>query len=513
MATKLSAVPVNKYDKENRSNYAYLLFVDSKSNKNKYYEISESADTHDLLVHYGRVGSSGIYMEYSSFDGKSFESLKTGKTEKGYVDKTANFSNKDVAIGKRQEALSSKPVEDPVVQKFLEEIVKASAQFMARNYTIKTSDVTLKMVTEAQSHIDNLHDIVNSNSASKLYNFNNELEELFETIPRSMKNVADNLARSSADCTKIIERETEMLNNVKGILKARGLENTTLDRNDKTMLEMYNLQAKRVSYKEEDTIVSYLGRDYNGSVERRFVRAFAVENNETRERYNKYRDDNNYHGKNDTKLFYHGSKLENWFSIYNQGLSLNPKAKITGKMFGQGLYFAPECRKALNYMDTVGSRWCDRAEQDHGYTAIFSVAVGKSYEPSKILGSNFTKKDLPQGCGSVFANKKKSLGLVNNEYIVYDQNACTIKYMLEMKSKFVPELEFNLDRKALKNQLIDHTSPLEKIGQNTYRTEILLDQMPSGDILKKALNMDIDDGKRLFIEYSKNKIELEIEFD
>lgn len=515
MAEKLKVIPDGKYEKDNRSNYAYLLFVDGLSNKNKFFEISENATTKDLLVHYGRVGSTGVYMEYKASEGKKFQELKKEKEEKGYTDKTALFSNKEISTedNKKQAVLSSKPVADPIVQRFLEEIINASVQFMKENYTIKTSDVTLKMVAEAQMHIDELNDIVENQKTASVYQFNCELEKLFETIPRSMKNVSDNLAHSIMDCEKIIKRETEMLDNVKGILKARGIENTTVDKSDKTVLEMYNLTAKRATYRQEDEIIAHLGKDYNGDVERRFVRAFAVENNETRQNYECYKADNQLIGKNDVKLFYHGSKMENWFSIYNQGLSLNPNAKITGKMFGQGLYFAPDCRKALNYMDTKGSRWCHGATLDYGYTAVFAVAVGKAYKPDRILGSRFTKKNLPKGCNSVLASKDNpNLPLENDEYIVYDQNACTIKYMLEMKSPLAIDLEFNLDRKSLKNQLIDHTSPLVKVSDDKYRTEIFLSQISQNSTTAQTAFNQIasaDDCKNLFMEYDTKNDKIE----
>ena len=147
-------------------------------------------------------------------------------------------------------------------------------------------------------------------------------------------------------------------------------------------------------------------------------------------------------------------------------------------MFGQGLYFAPECRKALNYMDVKGSRW-NNGQEETGYTAIFSVALGKAYEPNRILGSYFTGKDLPQGCDSVFASKKNpNLGLMNDEYIVFNQDACTIKYLMEMSHHFVRDLDYNIDRKAVRNALIDNTSGLVKENDRDFKTQINFDTLP-----------------------------------
>ena len=57
------------------------------------------------------------------------------------------------------------------------------------------------------------------------------------------------------------------------------------------------------------------------------------------------------------KLLWHGSRNENWMSIISNGLILNPNAVITGKMFGQGIYFAPKSRKSFGYTSYDGSYW------------------------------------------------------------------------------------------------------------------------------------------------------------
>ena len=55
------------------------------------------------------------------------------------------------------------------------------------------------------------------------------------------------------------------------------------------------------------------------------------------------------------KQLWHGSRNENWFSILENGLQLNPNAIITGKMFGKGIYFAPSSNKSWNYTSYRGT--------------------------------------------------------------------------------------------------------------------------------------------------------------
>ena len=453
--------------------YAYLVFVDSRNNHNKYYEIIENNDG-SLDCNYGRVQGSKMHHHYEPYE-KDFYSLKASKEGKGYTDVTALHSEKTVSQGKVEE-LSFKPVEDEVVQQALDRMIEASRMFVSQNYTVTAKEITSKMIDEAQLDLKQLSNIANrKDTGCNLYDFNRTLESLFTDIPRAMGRVEDYMAKTSDDFDKIIQRETDMLANLKGAITVIQPPANGKGK-DQTVLEARGLTMRQVSYKEEDRITDHLGKDYSGNVERRYVRAFAVENLKTRKNYEEYKKEYHISSKG-VRLFYHGSKTENWYSIMQQGMSLNPDAKVTGKMFGQGLYFAPECRKALNYMDVRGSRW-NNGTAATGYTAIYSVAIGKAYQPNRILGSNFYKRNLPQGCNSVFASKKNSsLGLKNDEYIVYDENACTIKYLMEMTSHYTPELDFSIDRKTLRDCFIGNTDGLVKKSDREMQLTLDLENL------------------------------------
>ena len=193
------------------------------------------------------------------------------------------------------------------------------------------------------------------------------------------------------------------------------------------------------------------------------------------------------------------------------GLSLNPNATVTGKMFGQGLYFAPECRKSLNYMDVQGSCW-NGGQRATGFCAVYAVALGKCYEPNRVLGSSFRKEDLPHGANSVFASKHNPhLGLRNDEYIVFDQDACTIKYLLEMTSQNVRTKEYNLDRKMLRDGLTEGFDKLEKTEQG-MKAELALEALPRPVMTELSSKItDILDYDKVFIDYNVKNDRISIE--
>ena len=328
---------------------------------------------------------------------------------------------------------------------------------------------------------------------------------MFTDVPRAMSKVELFLAKKESDFDKILQRETDMLDNLKGIVNYNKSQKQADTDKDKTVLEAHGLTARQVTYKEEDQIMAHLGRDYNNApVEDRFVRAFAVENLETRAAYEKYKQQNNITAKG-VRLFYHGSKVENFYSILKQGLLLHPNASVTGKMFGQGIYFAPECRKALNYMDVAGAHW-NNGSRDTGYCAIFAVALGKCYKPDHILHSSFTGKDLPAGTNSVFASKKDPrLGLQNDEYIVYDEAACTVKYIMEMSKKDVRKKVYNIDRDNFRDKLDAGLETLVKTPTG-FRTEVMLENLDKNVVAE--INTKITDSydcNRLYIDYNTKR--------
>jgi poly [ADP-ribose] polymerase len=75
-----------------------------------------------------------------------------------------------------------------------------------------------------------------------------------------------------------------------------------------------------------------------------------------------------------TKLFFHGSRNENFWNILKNGLILNPKAVVTGKMLGRGIYFANKAAKSINYTSLRGSYW-SHGTSNVGYMAVFAVAI------------------------------------------------------------------------------------------------------------------------------------------
>ena len=106
----------------------------------------------------------------------------------------------------------------------------------------------------------------------------------------------------------------------------------------------------KATEKQKKEVIAHLSDRLKGKVHQ----VYRVINQKHKKRFNDYTEKRDIH---QVKQLWHGSRNENWFSILENGLQLNPNAIITGKMFGKGIYFAPSSNKSWNYTSYRGTSW------------------------------------------------------------------------------------------------------------------------------------------------------------
>lgn len=123
---------------------------------------------------------------------------------------------------------------------------------------------------------------------------------------------------------------------------------------------------------------------------------------------------------------WHGTKCSNLLSILKIGLIIprSSSGHVTGRMFGDGLYFSDQSTKALNYATNF---WSRGGSTRRIFMFLADVAMGKEYTPSS------WSYDLPKrGYDSTFARAGKS-SVSNNEMIVYKTSQANLKYLIEFE--------------------------------------------------------------------------------
>ncbi len=397
----------------------YLVMV-STANNNKFYNLFP--DGSEFRVEYGRIDATKTTARYPI---SKWESQIKSKIKKGYVDVTDLKKDLVEEISSTNPETPYKEIENAAVKAIVEKLQSLARDTINKNYTVKASAVTQDMVDAAQKLIDAL-----ANACSTVNEFNDSLLKLFTVIPRKMGNVRDYLASDKDEFAKIISKEQDLLDVMRGqiYVKPEVEEVSPVEKKQQTILEELGLVMEEAT-KDDIALIKTLMKESAD----KFRKAWRVTNLKTQDRFDKFVKDNNI---KDTRLLFHGSRSENFWSIIKTGLVLRPtNAVITGKMFGYGCYYAPKCSKSIGYTSLSGSYWA-RGGCNTAYMALFDVAYGTPYDvynfDSKYYNLDYNKlQQFKQGANCLHAHADRGM-LRNDEIVVYKEDQMTIKYLIEI---------------------------------------------------------------------------------
>jgi poly [ADP-ribose] polymerase len=467
MATKTSLSPeeIKSNAIDNGLKVAKLVCV-SSDNNNKYYDMYEQPDGTFLALR-GRIDSSAVTegpYPMSKWDSTFKSKTSPSKKPKPYTDHTHLFTTEaKISTDTTKKSVPSSNFHSnrstPTID-FVKQLQKYANQSVAENYTVSAASVTKKQVDLAQETLNQISAMIKLKANAEP--INEKLLELYQIIPRKMKKVqeflfkerdgednkklfAGNLIKTDIDlqfANDMIGREQDTLDVMAGqvaVETQEKIDNVVTDKAKKEydLLHAMDLEMEDCDKDEIAMLKDMLNQNARSGHEKysnNFKKAFRVKNNKTDEKFDKFM------SKIDNKkkaLLWHGSRNENWWSIFQQGLVLRPtNAVITGKMFGYGIYFADKAQKSINYSSYSGAtRSYTGGSSSSAILAVFEVHQGKQYEIKK---HNYDHSQLTDtkmdklGFDSVFA--QGGYDLVNNEYIVYKDSQCRIKYLVEIGS-------------------------------------------------------------------------------
>lgn len=397
----------------------YLIMV-TTANNNKYYNLFPEGDM--FRVEYGRVDATKTTRTYPM---SKWNAQISSKLKKGYQDVTDLKKDLVQEISAANPESPYKEIENAAVRAIVERLQAMARETIQKNYTVKASAVTQDMVDAAQKVIDDL-----ANNSATIEEFNANLLKLFTVIPRKMGNVRDYLANKSEDFAQIISKEQDLLDVMRGqiYVKQDDEPTETTEKKQQTILEELGLVMEETTADDVAMIKTLMNESAD-----KFRKAWKVTNLKTQDRFDKFVADNNI---KDTRLLFHGSRSENFWSIIKTGLVLRPtNAVITGKMFGYGCYYAPKCAKSIGYTSLSGSYWA-RGGNNTAYMALFDVAYGTPYDvynfDSKYYNLDYNKlQQFKPGANCLHAHADRGM-LRNDEIVVYKEEQMTIKYLIEI---------------------------------------------------------------------------------
>lgn len=417
--------------KPNGLRYAKLIHVSVENgktgNSNKVYIMEEQADGR-IRCDYGRVGKE-LTTEYKSKS--KWESVYKQKLSKAknYTDVT------DLLVEPVNNTNGSKTVDitDKQVKALIDDLMAFANKSIQQNYKVTQEAVSEQQVNAAQEIINSINKVLNIGVDTRA--INDLLMKLYVTIPRKMKDVRDHLfapvtdSSSLKEAKELIEDEQDTLDTMAGqvnLLKQKAvLANKTSDSNS-TILEQMGVTIEL----ETDTKVLELIYKLLGSSKDQVRRIFKVCNPKTKKTFDEFVAAAKVKKK---RLYFHGSRNENWFNLIQTGILIRPAGAIhTGSMFGDGIYLADKAQKARGYSSLRGSRWT-KGSSDKGYIALFDAHLGNQKEilhhdsSCYSINESKLKKD---GYDSVFA--QGGADLINNEYVLYNTKQCTISHLMEL---------------------------------------------------------------------------------
>jgi poly [ADP-ribose] polymerase len=427
--------------RENGLRYAKLIHVSvdngKTDNSNKVYIMEELPDGR-IKCEYGRVGKSMTTEYKPAHKWSSVYKQKTGAS-KGYTDVTELLAEQVTTTSVNAND-SVEAIKDSIVKKLVEELMAYANKSIQKNYKVTQDAVSEQQVSAAQEILNNISGLIKIGVDIK--QVNDLLIKLYTVIPRKMDNVKNYLMEAIKDkdslqkAQRLLDNEQSTLDTMSGqvqlikqqkeALKAAETTDSEAKLPDQTILDQMGLKIEVETDQETlDLIKKLLGPNANQS-----KKVYKVVNIKTQARF-----DANLKKAKDKKrrLYWHGSRNENWFNILQTGLLIRPSGAVhTGSMFGDGIYFADKAQKSIGYTSLRGSYWAHGGD-NKAFLALFDVHLGKQKEILHHDSScySLSKKVLDKdGYDSVFA--KGGADLRNNEFIVYEPAQCTVTHLVEI---------------------------------------------------------------------------------
>jgi poly [ADP-ribose] polymerase len=413
-----------------------LICADVGANANKFWK-AILHENGDVECEWGRVGYGGQSKVFCGVGQEYIDKKVREKEKKGYRPSrvlTGETSHKTVDNDKLLHVAKKQIVKDsaPELTKLVEKLVKYNIHKITEstNITYDTSSglfstplgiVTPDAISEARSLLSDIKTLVSRNDFTDR-NWVKYLNEYLTLIPQ-------NIGMRRAEPSSLFPNENSILK-----------QNDILD----SLLSSYESATKNPKKPDEvdddgdtkvfDVTLDLADSDTFRRIEKKYYdtrksmhscshlkpkKAFELRIESMFTGFQQGKTAGNI------KELWHGTSTANLLSILKSGLRVTPPttANITGKLFGNGIYFAPNSSKALNY--SFGF-WSGK-KTPNCYAFLANVAMGKYYVPK--YGERLPK----QGYDSTWAKEKQS-GIYNDECIVYNPNQCNLTYLVEFES-------------------------------------------------------------------------------
>ena len=418
-------------DLTNEISNRYLTCIDESKNSYKKYVLcvsdakvgdSESyknnGDSREFTAFWGRMavsrgdlfGEKCCTYPLTMFWPKFYE-----KIGKGYKDKTEFYFDSEAPKKEEPKKKRGRP------RKVSEEN-KASCELFSTLLSWATNavkeakvnaPVTEAIIKESKRLLDEMRKNAEDDDSKS---FENNLLELMAILQRPVSTGDGRGVRDmihSGTMESIIAREDDLIQALEGVYSGKTVE-------VKGQFPL-DIKVSEASEEQKEFVLNELPSHLRCKVKK----VYCVNPTKQQEKFKDYCKRKNI---TKTKFLWHGSRNQNWLSIVQKSLLINPSGvSCNGKMFGWGIYFAPDADKSWGYTSYYGSRWAG-GSSGSAFMGLYECAYGNPYFPNTSGRYEGFIKNSNYDC--VHATSKNT-GLCRDEIIFYDEDAICLKYIVE----------------------------------------------------------------------------------
>ena len=397
----------------------YLVCVNPESRGGegsyKYYEM-EQVSEREIVARYGPCEGHRGRHGSTAYPSRLYWVRFSEKLSKGYRDRSREYLGEKV--GNTSDPIPACAVAGGAsASERLYADLLAWAERRCRADLRQGVDVTAEMAKEARRCLNNMA------MCKSVPKFNSWIRSLIEVSPRSASVVSAFFAKSEADFARIVRREEDLVAAMEAVASSASRKRGA-GAKDAASFDGLGVEVSEVALEDAPSVASAL----EGLAVAKVRRVFEVVPQSQRARFLAYRKERGIEDK-DVRLLWHGSRNENWLSIIENSLMLNPVSAVrTGAMFGPGIYFAPSARKSFGYTSFRGSYWAS-GKSGTAYMGLYECAYGK---PCVVQSAGRYDKEgldtMGKDCVHAYAGCS---GLRNEEIVFYDEAAVCLKYLVE----------------------------------------------------------------------------------
>lgn len=413
-----------------------FVLTNAGNNNNKFWEVTLHEDG-SVKSRYGRVGSSGASNTLGAGEAL-YEAKVREKKRKGYrkVEVIGSASAKDMVQDVSRVAEDQIAAGNDVVAELVRKLARinkhqimlASGGQMDLDLTTGIIRTPVGVVSEhnvsaARGILPSL-DAMIKNGDMDSSAFKNALNEYLMLVPQKVGTRRGWHKEIIPDHAAVI-KQNALLDQLEASIEIaqKRVEEAPKSRGGSPAPRVFDVRLSVLEGPERDRISAY----YRNSVNRNHAAArlspkrfFTVDIGSMKGAWERRGASMSNH-----RELWHGTRAHNLLSILKSGLMV-PKGggsiNITGRMFGDGLYFSDQSTKALNY---AYGYWDGGGKDSVCYMFLADVAMGNEYHPARSFSGT-----PPKGYDSTFVRGGTG-GVANNEMIVYDPGQANLRYLVE----------------------------------------------------------------------------------